>query len=434
MGRINLITGTASGKIGQLQYQTHGLKCVVRTRQPQGLTNDQAELINKPILLDLSASYHQWAKYLLSEYPSDWERPQALWNYYTKCNRPIFDGTADYEAGFAVSFHGAGKQYRATYTLDPGTLTAEFKFDENPIALPASTVVCLVHGLTSGPPGQWEIAQFPVSGGPQAAPYWDELAGSENIGFFLLDRDGKLYGGMTLCAVQGTEPPEYFSPSPAEVAANMLIYEELDILSEPMKIRFAFNAAFMPSWLAGKTIRYTAHAALEGHPAGTSWTAPYSPAAEFRLQRHEAQSPLDPLLTWVVMDGNIEKSDQLTLKVTNLVIPPGFFQGANLIVYQEEMYANQWYAMFTGSFSNPASDAFALQVYVKFTGQGAVAARMAENPMCYVLEDFPYLWEHSPYIPVTAPCGTAQFIIGDHPDDSRYYIGPAFTVGYEENL
>ena len=432
MGRINLITGTASGKIGQFQYQTHGMKCVVRTRQPQGLTNDQAELINKPILVNLSASYHQWAKHLLTEYPSDWVRPQALWNYYTKCNRPLFEGAAGFEAGFAVVYHGAVKQYQGSYTLDPFSLTAVFSFDEPPAALPASTEVCLVRGLTSGPPEQWEIIKFPVSASPHAAPYWNEAAGSENIGFFLLDHAGKLYGGVTVCSIHGVTPPEFFSPTQAEITANMLIFEEVNGLNDPLQVRFAFNAAFMPSWLAGKTIRYTAHVPLEGHPAGTSWTAVYNPTASFRLSQYVAVSPLDPLITWVVLDGAVEKSDHLTLRVTNVIIPSGCFENMYITVFQEPTSGNLYYAQVEWSTNNQASENFVLHLYIKVTGQGPMAGAMAANPMSGPADGFPYLWENVPRVPVTLPCGAAQFMFGDHPGDSRYFIGPSYTLDYTE--
>jgi hypothetical protein len=167
MGRINLITGTASGKIGQLQYQTHGMKCVVRSKQPEGLTNDQAELVNKPILINLSQAYHQWAKYLLSNYPSDWKKPQALWNYYTKCNQGIFDHTVNYNAGYAVVHHGPAEQYPAAYTVRPWEQTASFQFNAAPAALDSTAVVCLVYGLVSAPPENWEIVRLPVTEPPR---------------------------------------------------------------------------------------------------------------------------------------------------------------------------------------------------------------------------------------------------------------------------
>jgi hypothetical protein len=432
LGRINLITGTASGKIGQFQYQTHGMKCMVRTKQPDGLTNDQAELVNKPILLNLSKAYHQWAKYLLSNYPSDWSKPQALWNYYTKCNQPLFDGTASYEAGYAVVKHGAQEQYTATYTVRPWEQTAVFQFDETPAALDSLAVVCLVYGLTSGPPESWVIVRLPVTETPQPVPFWNEEAGSENIGYFLLDHSGKLYGGMTRCAVKGEEPPEYFSPSPEEIAANMLIYEELSSENDYLDIRLAFNPGFMPSWIAGKTIRYTAHAALEGHPAGTSWTEPYNPAAVFHLPQWAIVSPVDPLLSWVVVDGDTEKSDAITLRVSQIIPPEGFFENSYCTVYQEPGYDDEYYAMFWFISGDSRQERFSYFFNLKFTATGNVAAHMSENPMFYYVDEFPYLWQDIPYVPVTPPCGTAQLVIGNHPNDSRYFFGPVFSVRYEE--
>jgi hypothetical protein len=432
LGRINLITGTASGKIGQFQYQTHGMKCVVRTKQPEGLTNDQAELVNKPILLNLSQAYHQWAKYLLSVYPSDWAKPQALWNYYTKCNQPVFAGTAQYEAGYSVVKHGAPAQYGASYIIRPWEQTAAFQFDEEPAALDSSAVVCLVRGLISGPPERWEVVRLPVTKTLQDVPFWDEEEGSENIGYFLLTHAGKLYGGMTRCSVKGEAPPEYFSPSPEDITANMLVYEELTGNGHYLDIRFSFNTAFMPSWITGKTIRYTAHTALTGHPAGTSWTEPYNPNAVFHLPEWSLVSPVDPLLSWVVLDGDAEKSDVITLQVSQIIPPAGFLENCYFTVYQEPDSGTEYYAVLLFVTQNERQYDFAMFFNVLFTGQGKIAAGMSENPMFYMIDEFPRLWDELPYTTVTPPYGTARFVIGDNPQDSRKYFGPLFTVQYEE--
>jgi hypothetical protein len=433
MGRINLITGTASGKIGQFQYQTHGMKCVVRTKQPDGLTNDQAELVNKPILLNLSSAYRQWAKFLLTTYPSDWSKPQALWNYYTKCNKPIFDGTAEYDAGFAVVLHGLARQYTATYTVDQAAGAAFFQFDEPPVSLDHTAQVVLIHGLVSGPPEQWETTTLQVTEAPQIAPLWNETEGSENIGFFLLDRSGRLYGGVTLCTVKGNEPTYYFAPSPAEIAANMLVFEELSPETATLQIRLDFNTAFMPEWINGKSIRYTTHQTLIGHPSGTSWTATYNPQAVFIFPETGAISTFDPLLEWVILDGAEEKSDRISLTVSEVLPPPGFFEDVSFTVYQEESNPGLYYAMFWCMAGDEDQGYFLLNVYANFTGQGSIAPYMPENPMFYIPEDFPYLWIDRPKVSVPTPCGTAQLVLGDHPGDSRYNFGPPFAVGYEEN-
>jgi hypothetical protein len=433
MGRINLITGTASGKIGQFQYQTHGMKCVVRTKQPSGLTNEQAELVNKPILLNLSGAYHRWAKYLLTEYPSDWKRPQALWNYYTECNRPVFDGSAAYNAGFAVVKGGAARQYTATYTVSPHTQTAAFQFDEPPAALEKSAAVCLARGLVTGPPEKWEIVRLAVTPDPQPAPCWSEEAGSENVGFFLLDRAGKLYGGMTLCEVKGEIPDEYFSPTPEEVAAKMTVYEEQSMFRQQLQIRLDFDTSFMPSWIEGKAVRYTAHTALMGHPAGTSWTEPYNPAATFRLPEFTAWATVEPVLSWVIVDGDTERSGAIPLKITEIIPPRNFFIRAEAVLYQEENYPGEYKAELLFRGWNLDSEAFSMCFNMKFTGTGNVAAHMEENPMFGPTDGFPYVWDYIPYVPVTPPCGTVQLVIGEHPDDSRYYFGKTFSVKYEED-
>ena len=433
MGRINLITGTASGKIGRFQYQTHGMKCVVRTKQPDGLTNDQAELVNKPILLNLSTAYRQWARYLLSAYPSDWSKPLALWNYYTKCNKPLFDGNAGYHAGFAVVLHGLARQYTATYTLNTSTGTAFFQFDEAPAALDHTAQVVLVRGLTSGQPEQWEKVSLVVTEAPQTVPLWNEPEGSENIGFFLLDRSGRLYGGMTVCAIKGVEPPQYFSPSQAEIAANMLVYEELSPGNTTLQVRLSFNTAFMPDWIAGKTIRYTTHQPVKGHPSGTSWIEPYNPQAVFIFSDNDSVSFLDPLLDWVILDGAEEKSDLIRLNVSEVIPPPGFFDEVEFTLYQERDAPNSYYAVLWYSAGDADQEMFVDNLYAKFTGTGAIAPYLPENPLFYHPIDYPYLWDDIPKVSVTPPCGTVQLVLGDHPNDSRCNFGPPFTVGYEEN-
>jgi hypothetical protein len=432
MGRINLVTGTASGKIGQFQYQTHGMKCVVRTKQPGGLTNDQAEFVNKPILLNLSRAYHQWAKHVLSAYPSDWKKPQALWNYYTKCNQGIFDGTADYEAGYAVVKRGAAKQYPATYTVRPWEQTAVFQFDVNPAALDRTAAVLLARGLTSGPPENWEIVRLAVTPEPQPVPCWSEEAGSENVGYFLLDREGKLYAGMTVCEVKGDAPPEYFAPTPGEIAANMKVYEEMAPDGRHIRIRLAFDTSFMPSWIAGRTVRYTARTAIQGHPSGTSWTEAYNPAASFLLPEYKIADTVNPVLSWVIEDGGAEKSDIVSLKVSQINAPAGFFAGTEATLYQEEDYEDEYRAQLWLYTKTAEQENFTYCFNLKFTGTGNVAAHMDENPMFGPADDFPAVWEGIPHVSVTPPCGTLQLVIGDHPNDSGYYYGDPFSVGYEE--
>lgn len=91
MAEINLITGCANGKVGNLQFQSQGLKCVVRSKQPSGLYNSQALDINAPVLKALSAQYHLWARYMLNNFKTDYAKPQAVWNYYTECNKRFYD-------------------------------------------------------------------------------------------------------------------------------------------------------------------------------------------------------------------------------------------------------------------------------------------------------------------------------------------------------
>ncbi|MDR0639964.1 MAG: hypothetical protein LBG27_13890 [Spirochaetaceae bacterium] len=432
MGTLNLITGTASGKIGQFQYQTHGMKCVVRTKQPGGLTNDQAELVNKPILLNLSQAYHQWAKYLLGAYPSDWKKPQALWNYYTKCNQGIFTGTADYGAGYAVVKHGAAKQYTATYTVRPWEQTAAFQFDENPAALDNTAAVCLVRGLTSGPPEDWVVVRLAVTPDPQPVPCWSEEAGSGNVGYFLLDREGKLYGGMTVCEVKGDSPPEYFAPTPEEIAAKMRVYEEQAPDGWTIRLRLAFDTSFMPSWIDGKTIRYTARTAIQGHPSGTSWAENYSPTTTFLLPEYHLAATVDPVLSWVITEGGAEKSDAVPLKVSQILAPDGFFANTEATLFQEEDYPGEYKAELSLYTETVKDENFAMLFNLRFTGTGSVASHMAENPMFGPAEGFPAVWEGIPRVAVTPPCGTAQLVIGDHPNDSRYYYGVSFSVAYDE--
>jgi hypothetical protein len=143
-------------------------------------------------------------------------------------------------------------------------------------------------------------------------------------------------------------------------------------------------------------------------------------------------SPIDPLLSWVVLDGNTEKSDTVTLRVSQIIPPAGFLEDCYFTVYQEPDYGDDYYAAFWFVTENERQLNFAMCFNVKFTGQGNIAAHMSQNPMFYMIEDFPYLWRDIPHVPVYPPYGTAQFVIGNHPDDSRYFFGPVFTVDYEE--
>lgn len=132
MGIINLVTGCASGKIGQLQYQTKGLKCIVRSKQPDGLTNQQAEEINKPVLLDLSYKYRLWAKWLIENYITDWKPPKSKWNYYTECNKRFFVEGIKPELGFSIGYWTGKPLPSATYQPDNGGDTATFEFSTLP--------------------------------------------------------------------------------------------------------------------------------------------------------------------------------------------------------------------------------------------------------------------------------------------------------------
>jgi hypothetical protein len=237
---------------------------------------------------------------------------------------------------------------------------------------------------------------------------------------------------MSLCTVKGETPPEYFSPTQAEVAANMLIYEETDPSSGFLQVRFNFNTEFMPSWITGKTIKYTARIDFVGHPAGTSWTSVYNPAESFIILDDLAQSTIDPILTWVIVEGDTEKSDPVTLYISQIITPPGFFDQCHFYVYQHEWYSDAWNAGLVFTADTKESEDFGYWFRLQFTGQGSIAAHMPENPMFGDSADFPHLWEAAPYVPVSPPYGTARFVIGGHINDSRYYFGPPFSVSYEE--
>jgi len=210
MGSINLIAGTASGKIGVNQYQTHGLTCVVRTKQPEGLTNEQALLINKPVLDALSLKYKAYASYILDNYPSDWVKPMARWNYYTKCNALFFDSGVTAKTGLCLSRMLVPPDCTAYYLYTESTESAVAYLMPDVLAAFGGQKAVFVQGASPKTIGECIFTERSVeelvTGLPYAAEY--NQAGAVRM-FFLSGSTGKImYGCITLNPI--AYPPSDF--------------------------------------------------------------------------------------------------------------------------------------------------------------------------------------------------------------------------------
>jgi hypothetical protein len=208
MASINLLTGTAHGKVGVLQYQSQGLKCIVRSKQPDGLTNPQAEQVNKPILLALSEQYRLWAKWLLDNYQTDYKRPQALWNYYTKCNQDVYTKEVGYSIGFQVNKHHIAQEYYPVYSFTGPRNPGRLYFPVSPDAYPPGSNIVIVHGYKTRPWPEVDLIELPLSAEILNLPTWELEAPYDDIAVFLKERDASR-------AVTGFTPVTYINEEAA---------------------------------------------------------------------------------------------------------------------------------------------------------------------------------------------------------------------------
>jgi hypothetical protein len=208
MASINLLTGTAHGKVGVLQYQSQGLKCVVRSKQPDGLTNPQAETVNKPILLALSNQYHLWAKWLLENYETDYRRPQALWNYYTKCNQDAYTKELQYAIGFQVNKHHIQQEYYPVYTFTGPQNPGRLHFPVHPEAYPPGCNIVIVRGWKSRPLPEAELVEVPLAVEITGLPSWELPEPYDDIAVFIKEKDSRR-------ALSGFTPAAYVNEETA---------------------------------------------------------------------------------------------------------------------------------------------------------------------------------------------------------------------------
>jgi hypothetical protein len=200
MGTINLVAGTAGGKIGVNQYQTHGLTCVVRTKQPAGLTNQQATDINKPVLDALSITYKKFASYIIGNYPTDWKKPMAKWNFYTGCNAMFFKSGVTAKTGLLLSDFRALPDCTGYYLYTDATESAFiYLTGDSPVAF-LNQEVTFIFGIDTKAISECvfvnkDVSQF-IAGIPFAEAY--KAAGAVMM-FFRNKQTGKsLYGCIAL--------------------------------------------------------------------------------------------------------------------------------------------------------------------------------------------------------------------------------------------
>ena len=272
MGTLNLLAGTAHGKIGQFQFQTRGLKCVVRTKQPEGLTNAQAENINKPVLQKLSEHYHLWAKYMLENYDTDYKKPQALWNYYTEVNRPSFVDGVTQRTGWFVNKKAGLSVPGGVYYPDSANNSGRFEFSEIPPQEYLNYDVLLIFGLDTKPIAQCQKVYAPYGAIIEDLPYIaTEEAVTQILGFIVSrNHEGLISGAFKITAGPDSGLPFWNAPDTFINGGILLNYTT--VTAEAIAAEIAINEAQVPAQFNGYKWRFLFSKKLGGYLAGTTHT------------------------------------------------------------------------------------------------------------------------------------------------------------------
>jgi hypothetical protein len=273
LGTLNLLAGTAHGKIGQFQFQTRGLKCVVRTKQPQGLTNSQAETVNKPVLQKLSACYHLWAKYMLETFDTDYKKPQALWNYYTELNKHSFiDGVTE-RTGWHFNKKAGASVPAAVYYPDSANNGGRLEFSEPPPSEYLNRDVLLIFGLDKKPIAQCQKVYAPYGAIIENLPC---IATEEDVtlilGFIVTrTRDALISGAFTVTAGPDSGLP--FWNAPQEFINGGIAVNYTAVTASAIAAQIDINESAVPAQFAGYKWRFTFSKNLGAYLAGSVVTA-----------------------------------------------------------------------------------------------------------------------------------------------------------------
>lgn len=272
MGTLNLLAGTAHGKIGQFQFQTHGLKCVVRTKQPQGLTNAQAEQINKPVLQKLSEHYHLWAKYMLENFDTDYKKPQALWNYYTEVNRPSFVDGVTARTGWYVNKKAGLSVPAGVYFPDPANDSGRLEFSETPPNEYLNYDVLLIFGLDKKPIAQCEKLYAPYGAVIEGLPYIETEEDITKILGFIVSRNHAelISGAFTITAGPASGLP--FWNAPDEFINGGILVNYNTVTAAAIAAAITIDEAAVPAQFNGYKWRFIFNKKLGALLPGTTHT------------------------------------------------------------------------------------------------------------------------------------------------------------------
>jgi hypothetical protein len=390
MASINLITGTAKGRIGQLQYQTRGLQCVVRSRQPGGLTNDQAEYVNKPVLIALSSAYHNWARYLLMNYGSDRDPIQALWNYYTRCNRAWFTSTPSWPVGYQLSLHTALEVYEGSYQADLNTEDGAFYFNTYPGIFSINTKVIIVVGLSTKPIADCTFYVADLSDEIHDLPFWDSLPGSADIGFFFYDTvEKKLKAGLVIATIQDPVPLPFWTIS-QDFIDNHISLTVVVSKNAYFQTAIYIDMEDVPEPFNEYDVLLTWKKAFEGHNINEEDER--SIGEEIILGEEDAMpSVSSPLVVFESYDWPRSRVASTPISLTPILVPFAWSAGeqTSLLKIRYEIYEGdtRFYLNSSAMESDYDQDLW----YFKFTPSGTLASLIGTDPVIIDFSNDQYL-------------------------------------------
>jgi hypothetical protein len=274
MATVNILTGVAHGKIGVLQYQSRGLKCVVRSKQPEGLTNSQAEDVNKPVLQHLSGKYHLWARYMLSHFATGWKKPQAAWNYFTEVNRPSFTGGVTALTGWYVNKRAGALVPSAVYYPDSGESSGRLEFSTSPPLEYLNYDVLLIFGLDKLPIDRCQKIYAPYAGVMENLPFVEVAEDETQILGFIVSRDHAALISGAFPVTAGPDAGIPFWNAPADFIANGVTLHYTALTVSGVTAAVAIDEDAVPSRYTGFKWRFTFSRNLGSHASGSITVIP----------------------------------------------------------------------------------------------------------------------------------------------------------------
>lgn len=274
MGKVNLITGTAHGKIGKIQYQSKGLKCIVRSAQPIGLSNNQATQINKPVFDKLSQEYNSWGRWALSEFETDLKKPQGAWNYYTKQNENSFKTGVTETTGWYVGKHTkallGGCVYHESINKDYGII----QFADQ---LPVDYVdydILIIFAIGEHPIAECEKRYVPYNNAEQHFDFIETAQNVTKIIGLIVSKDHKtlITGAFDIQA--GGEVGDLYWNCPTNFINNGIQASTTNIGTDNQNVSISIDSQLIPEEYTTLSVKWTYLTEISGHLAGSSEIEP----------------------------------------------------------------------------------------------------------------------------------------------------------------